>query len=455
MRCDNSIYTFGFSFHPWYGDKIYPQAAEILQYIIKAAETFDILKHIRCSTKVKKAEFDSNHKATNGYFWKITSTDDEIFRSKMLFMCSGFYQYDNGYVPDFVGLDKFKRSGGKIVHAQAWDDRITVEGKSVAVIGSGATAITIIPALVKEGAKKVTMIQRSPAYISGRENIKNPLIRILPYWIIRTFTNIIDYYRVWICMILPRIMKTYYLQKMKRFLPDHVIQKHFIPQYDPWRQRLCVAPDNDFWHALNMTNETGEEIVSIRTGQIESFTDERSIRMKETDDAQDRTYDIVILATGFNMQSNFPMSDVEIIVNGRKYIAPEHYTYKGSMLSDVPNFFYLSGYRGMSYTVKSERVSKFMCDVLSFMDKEQYDVFVPEICDNGNDVLPCVFGIAGYLKRSFHLLPKQNKHGPWKTGDFIKDTQYFLTVQDKKHLHFRRISSRLDAPEAKLIPNER
>ena len=489
VRCDSPIYTFGFSFRPWHGQKKYPEARHIQRYMQETLEEEGIAGRVRYGMRITKAQFDSRAAAHRK--WRLTTADGSSFSCGFLYTCAGYYKYDNGYSPDFDGLDAFSRQDEKVaVHAQQWDDSIDYRDKNVAIIGSGATAVTMVPAMVKAGARQVCMIQRSPTYITPLPNTKDAWVGILPYSAIRT-RHICQVRTVYTtCKAFPYITRAAMLSKVKGALPkptkadvpvrsrQEVLDTHFTPSYLPWAQRVCIAPDGDFFQAMHQvgtleeSGDAGSDIAEFRraivvTGHIDSFTT-RGIKMRAgatassapadrsklvdlphqgSSDALEIPCDVAVIATGFNMHDNLPASDFRIIVDGNEYDAPKHMIYKSWMLSDVPNLAFCIGYANNSWTIKSELAAQYLCDVLSYMDDKGFDTVVPRFRGDISsvpkedlvDLLPLS---AGYVQRTRERLPKATRKGCWvHNHDDRADRKLYARVGDAYDMKFLDFST--------------
>jgi cation diffusion facilitator CzcD-associated flavoprotein CzcO len=322
-----------------------------------------------------------------------------------LFMCSGYYRYDEGYTPDFAGTERF---AGRIVHPQHWPEDIDYAGKRVVVIGSGATAVTLVPALAKRAAH-VTMLQRSPSYVislPGEDPVARALRRVLPtrlvYSIVRWKNVLLTMLSFQLSRRRPRVAKAVIRKALqKRLPPGYDIDTHFKPRYNPWDQRLCLVPDGDLFDAICSGR------ASVVTDQIDTFT-ETGLRLRSGAELE---ADLIVTATGLTL---LPMGGVTIAVNGRQVELPETMTYKGMMLSDVPNMALAVGYTNASWTLKCELTCEYVCRLLNHMDQRGYRVCTPRNRDPSVTEEPLIDFSSGYVMRSIDQFPKQGSRAPWR-----------------------------------------
>mmetsp|Transcript_49110 Transcript_49110/g.106951 ORF Transcript_49110/g.106951 Transcript_49110/m.106951 type:complete len:486 (-) Transcript_49110:384-1841(-) len=400
IRSDSDMYTFGFSFRPWTNVRSVGTGPEILQYIKDTAEEFGIDKHIQCSTRVLKESFSSKEGR-----WSLSTSKGEM-SCRFLIHCTGYYKYDEGYMPDFAGKERFQ---GRIVHPNVWDTSMDYSGKRVAVVGSGATAITLVPALT-EKASHVVMVQRSPTYmIPGATD--DAIVKWLSWLPTSVWFPLVKWKRIcqssflyWMAKNYPDRIRTYLLDEAKTHLQGSADLKHFKPKYGPWEQRLCLAPDGDFFAVIR------EKKASVITGEIKEF-DEQGIVME---DGERVDADVVVSATGFNLHENFPMNDIQTDIDGVAYDSPGGILHRGTMVADIPNFAFTLGYINASWSLRVELQCKFICRVLHEMDARRMAICVPQLPDDvqeGDEPLPLS---SGYVARAAHRLPKQGNRDPWQ-----------------------------------------
>lgn len=431
IRSDSDMHTFGFRFKPWTSPKALADGPSILEYLQETIDEYDIGDRILFGRKVTSASWSSDD-AT----WTVTTLDKkgqvEQFSAMLLFMCSGYYRYDAGYTPELPGLAGFK---GRLVHPQHWPTDLDYAGKRVAVIGSGATAVTLVPAMASEAAH-VTMIQRSPTYIvsrPGKDRIANFLNRILPEriayamtrWRNIRFQNFI-YKRA---RKKPEKVKEGILKLLRKELdPSIDIETHFTPRYDPWTQRLCLVPDSDLFQAINNGR------ASVVTGEIEKIT-ETGVRMQSGEEV---SADILVTATGLQLQL---LGGVEFFLDGEKIDFSKHYYYQGLMFSGVPNLLQTFGYINASWTLRADLNSEFVCKLLQHMDKVGAKQCTPELDSDAQAMHPRQWVTEfnpGYMKRGLHLFPRQGDRAPWlNTQDYLLDRKLLRGPVDDKVLKFR------------------
>jgi cation diffusion facilitator CzcD-associated flavoprotein CzcO len=321
-------------------------------------------------------------------------------------MCSGYYRTDAGYLPDFPGIDRFK---GEVVHPQKWTDDIDHKDKKVVVIGSGATAVTLVPAMADSGAAHVTMLQRSPTYMAVRPSqdpFATKVRRRLPigaaYVVTRWKNVLLGMYFYQMCKRKPEKVKSLLLGYVAKMLgPDYDVERHFTPRYNPWDQRLCLVPDADFFRAIRRGK------VSVVTDHIETFT-ETGIRLKS---GAELTADMIVTATGLVL---VPVGGAKLTVDGQPVDLAKRFIYKGMMYSDVPNLASVFGYTNASWTLKADLVCEYVCRLLNHMDRHGYRQCTPH---NGDPTLqeePWVNFSSGYIQRALAHQPKQGSKRPWK-----------------------------------------
>ncbi len=405
IRSDSDMYTLGYSFRPWTEAKAIADGPSILNYLKETARDYGIERKIRLGHMVKCASWSSED-AT----WTVEATrgpDKEVvrFTCNFLFMCSGYYNYDAGYTPDFQGTDHYK---GRIVHPQKWTDDIEYEGKRVVVIGSGATAVTLVPELAKKAAH-VVMLQRSPTYVVSRpeeDAIANWLNRYLPaklaYGITRWKNVLLGMYFYRLCRRKPEFARKMILDGVREQLgPDYDIATHFTPKYNPWDQRLCLVPNGDLFEAIK------QKRASVVTDRIERFT-ENGLKLAS---GKDLDADLIVTATGLSLQL---MSDLEISVDGRRIDPATTMNYKGMMYSDVPNLASSFGYTNASWTLKCDLTCEYVCRLLNHMDATGRRQCTPRRTDPSVAEEPWIDFSSGYIQRSLAKFPKQGSKAPWK-----------------------------------------
>ena len=404
VRSDSDMYTFGYRFRPWTGDQTLADSPSILQYIRDTAAEAGIDQHIRFGHRVIRAEWSSAHERWTIFARHMETGSVVELTAKFLFNCSGYYRYDKGYTPDFPHIDDFD---GTVVHPQHWPEDLDHSGKRVVVIGSGATAVTLVPAMASK-ANHVVMLQRSPTYVGSvpsQDAVAMFLRRWLPakaaYTLTRWKNVARSIYIYEVAQRRPKQVKAYLRRMAQAELPeDYPVDVHFNPRYNPWDQRLCAVPDGDLFQAIRSGR------ASIVTDTIERFTP-RGVQLTSGTELE---ADIVVTATGFTLQM---MGGAELVVDGEPVVFSERMTYKGMMLSGVPNSAFTVGYTNSSWTLKADLVSEYVCRILNHMDGQGYAVQVPRADPSLEPSLLLDFG-AGYVRRSIDELPRQGPEWPWR-----------------------------------------
>ena len=405
VRSDSDMYTLGYTFRPWTEAKAIADGPAILRYIRETAAEYGIDRKIRFGHRVRRAAWSSDDN-----MWTVEverGPDQEIvrFTCSFLFMCSGYYDYARGYTPTWPGVERFS---GRIVHPQAWPEDLDYAGKRIVVIGSGATAVTLVPALAKQAAH-VTMLQRSPTYVvasPSQDAIANWLRRHLPAGLAhraaRWKSVLLGMYFYTIARRRPTATKQAILRMVQEQLgPDYDVATHFTPRYNPWDQRLCLAPDADLFAAIKFGR------ASVVTDHIETFT-ETGIRLCS---GSELAADIIVTATGLVMQV---MSGIELTVEGVPVDLAKTLSYKGSMYSDIPNLASAFGYTNASWTLKAELTAQYVCRLLNYMACHGYIRCTPRIHDPSITAEPMLDFTSGYVQRAIHKLPRQGSKRPWK-----------------------------------------
>jgi monooxygenase len=405
IRSDSDMYTLGFRFRPWPDAKAIADGPAIRSYVRETARMYGIDQRIRFHHRVVSADWSSEDaRWTVGVERTDTGETSELTCS-FLFLCGGYYRYDEGYTPDFDGTDRF---AGPIVHPQDWTDDVDYDGKRVVVIGSGATAVTLVPAMA-ERAAHVTMLQRSPSYVvslPGEDPIARALRRILParvvYPLVRWKNVLMTMGSFQLARRRPRLMKALLRKAVERRLPPgYDVDVHFRPRYNPWDQRLCLVPDGDLFEAIS------DRRASIVTDVIDTFT-ERGIRLASGGEIE---ADLIVTATGLNL---VPLASVMMTVDGRDVELREKLGYKGMMLSGVPNMAFCVGYTNASWTLKCELTCEYVCRLLKHMDQHGHRVCTPNNRDPSVKPEPFIDFNSGYVLRAIESFPKQGSRRPWR-----------------------------------------
>ncbi|RFZ70657.1 flavin-containing monooxygenase [Mycobacterium pseudoshottsii] len=412
IRSDSDMHTLGFRFRPWTERQAIADGKPILEYVKGTAAMYGIDKHIRLNQKVISADWSN---AQNRWTLQIESNGAmSAVTCSFLFLCSGYYNYDQGYTPNFAGAQDF---AGSIIHPQHWPEDLDYDGKNVVVIGSGASAVTLVPALANSGAKHVTMLQRSPTYIVSqpeRDSIAERLNRWLPenmaYAMVR-WKNVLRQAAVYgACRKWPRRMRKNFMGLAQRQLPEgYDVRKHFGPHYNPWDQRLCLVPNGDLFRAIRHGQ------VDVVTDTIDRFTP-TGIRLNS---GQQLPADIIVTATGLNLQL---FGGAAVTVDGESVDLTKAMAYKGMMLSGLPNMAYTVGYTNASWTLKADLVSEFVCRLLNSMDANDYESVVVERPDSDVQECPFMEFTPGYVLRVIDELPKQGSRKPWRLNqNYLRD----------------------------------
>ena len=405
VRSDSDMYTLGYRFRPWKEAKAIADGPSILKYIREIARDHGIDAKVRYRHRVFSASW-----STPDARWTVEAERGEAkepvrFTCNFLWMCSGYYRTDEGYLPEFPGADRFK---GRLVHPQKWTDDIDYAGKKVVVIGSGATAVTLVPAMADK-AEHVTMLQRSPSYVVARpaqDPIAKKLRRRLPlglaYMLTRWKNVLLGMYFYQMCKRKPEKVKKLILGGVRVMLgKDYDVDKHFSPRYNPWDQRLCLVPDADLFRAIR------KKKVTVVTDTIDTFT-ETGIRLKS---GEELPADIIVTATGLVLQ---PVGGAKLVVDGTPVELNKRYIYKGMMYSDVPNLASVFGYTNASWTLKADLVCEYVCRLLNHMDRKGFRQATPRNSDPTLTEEPWVNFSSGYIQRALAQQPKQGSKRPWK-----------------------------------------
>ncbi len=415
IRSDSDMYTFGYKFRPWDNPKAIADGASILTYLNKTASEFGIDKKIRYKHRVCSASWSSE----TG-LWTVDVQDEETVKQmtcNFLFMCTGYYDYDKGYTPEFPGIENFT---GQVIHPQKWQDEFDYTNKRVVIIGSGATAVTLVPTLAQK-AEHVTMLQRSPTYIvsaPAEDGLANWMNRNLPIRVAYTLTRwkkiLLGMYGYFMARKRPEQVKEYLIGLVGDELGDGFdIEKHFTPHYNPWDQRVCLVPDSDFFKAM----KAGK--ASVVTDTIDNFT-ENGIQLHSGETLE---ADMVITATGLIMKV---MNGVQLLVDGKAIKLGDTMAYKGMMYSDVPNLASVLGYTNASWTLKAELICEYVCRLINHMDKEGYSQCTPRLDDEGGEIEPIIDFTSGYVQRALDDLPSQGAKPPWRLyQNYILDLLMF------------------------------
>jgi cation diffusion facilitator CzcD-associated flavoprotein CzcO len=402
IRSDSDMYTLGYRFRPWDNPQAIADGPSILRYLEDTAREFGVDEKIRYGKKVERAEWSSEHGRWTIRVRDLSTDTLDTIRCKFVFVCTGYYRYDSGFTPAFEGRSQFQ---GRVVHPQQWTDDVDYAGKRVVVIGSGATAVTLVPSLAKKAAH-VTMLQRSPTYVVSRP-ARDPLSEWLHGKLPDALTYRINRWKNWSLQQLmfnisrryPAQIKDWMVAQVRAEIGD-AAEPHFRPHYDPWTQRVCVVPDGDLFHAIN------DGRASVVTDEVATFTT-TGLELKSGDvlDA-----DLIITATGLHIQF---FGGAEMVVDGEVVDLADTMAYRSMMLSGVPNMAFTVGYTNASWTLKVDLTCEYVTRVLRHMSEHGHDICCP-VLDPSVREAPLLNLNSGYLTRALDRLPRAGATGPWK-----------------------------------------
>jgi monooxygenase len=440
IRSDSDMYTLGYSFRPWENAKSIADGGSILSYVRETAADHGIEQNVRFHHRVLRAEWSTQEASWTVEVMRCDTQETIRISCGFLLMCSGYYRYDEGYTPDFEDSEKF---AGRIVHPQQWSEDIDYAGKRVVVVGSGATAVTLIPAVARTAAH-VTMLQRSPSYVlslPAEDPIAKVLRRVLSakvaYPIVRWKNVLLTMLFFQLSRRRPELMKARLRKELEKQLPPgYDIDTHFKPRYGPWDQRLCLVPDGDLFEAIWAGR------ASVVTDHIERFT-ETGLRLQSGEELE---ADLVVTATGLNLLA---LGGMQIAVDGREVDVSEAMSYKGMMLSGVPNLAMAFGYTNASWTLKCDLTCGYVCRLLNHMDEHGYQQCMPRSRDGSIAAEPFIDFSSSYVVRSIDQFPKQGSRAPWRLyQNYALDIMSlkFGAIEDGALL-FARAESLLDARE--------
>ncbi|PPE75971.1 FAD-containing monooxygenase EthA [Solimonas fluminis] len=431
VRSDSDMFTYGFQFKPWRDYRTLADGASIRNYLGDAAQDFGVADRIEYGIHCTAADWDSQ-----AQLWTISATHEpsgekRSYQARFVVSAQGYYNYDQGYRPTFRGEDQFQ---GQIVHPQQWPENLDYSGKKVVVIGSGATAVTLVPSMAEKAAK-VTMLQRSPTYIfslPGWDRMTQALDKLLPtgwsYAIARKRNLEIWQTTYKLCKRFPKATRRFFVGQAKRHLGERYTDKDFNPKYEPWDQRLCAVPDANLFTAIRKGR------ADVVTDGIERFT-ENGIRL-----ASGRTLqaDIIVTATGLQVQM---FGGMALNVDGVPYKTAEKMAYKSVLLQDLPNFAWIFGYINLSWTMKADMSSLFLCRLFAHMDQQGQAVVIPRDRENARLETSVLDQLsAGYVQRAKHLLPRQGSKMPWIVRhNYQEDREMMLrtAIADPAHLEMQ------------------
>ncbi len=402
VRSDSDMFTLGYRFRPWSDSRALADGPSILDYVRDTAREDGIDRRVRFGHRVRHASWSSEDAR-----WTVETDGRPDITCDFLYVCGGYYRYDQGYLPEFADIERYE---GQLVHPQFWPEDLDYAGRRILVIGSGATAVTLVPALAEQ-AGHVTMLQRSPSYIlsvPSVDPIVNGLRRILgprASYALARWKNVAIATLVYeACQRRPKFMRSLLRRLVTRALPQgYDVDTHFNPAYGPWDQRLCLVPDGDLFKALSRGR------ASMVTERIERFTP-AGVRLESGIELE---ADIIVTATGLNLLA---LGGIELSVDGAPVSVPERLAYKSMMLSGVPNLAFTIGYTNASWTLKADLVAEYVCRLLARMERDGYRQCVPVDDDPTIERRPLLDFAAGYVQRSVHLFPKRGSRAPWQLG---------------------------------------
>lgn len=404
IRSDSDMYTLGFKFHPWTDPKIIADAPTIMTYLQDTLDTYGIDKNIRYNQYVESASWSSEEA-----LWTITTKpnaagESTTYTCNFLSMCTGYYDYENGFTPDFKGRDSFQ---GQVIHPQKWNPSTNYDNKKIVVIGSGATAVTLVPELAKK-AQHVTMLQRSPTYIIAapdQNKIANFLNKILPTKIAHSLNRwriiLFNSFTYWLSRTYPERIKKFFIGEVQKQLEEKFDAKHFTPSYKPWDQRVCLVPNGDLFKSIK------SEKASVITDHIDQFIP-TGILLKS---GEKLDADIIVTATGLNIKI---LSGIQFTIDGKKINTSDKVAYRSMMFSDVPNLAVAFGYTNASWTLKVDMSNQYVCRLINYMDEKGYQICTPKQNDPNLEFEPFMNFTSSYVQRNLHLFPKAGNRTPWK-----------------------------------------
>lgn len=418
VRSDSDMYTFGYKFRPWMDVKVLADGSSIQQYIAETAAEYGIDQKIHYGLTALTADWSSTANRWTVTALHSTTGETLTYTCHYLISCAGYYNHDAGYLPVFAGMDRFQ---GRCVHPQFWPDDLDYAGKKVVVIGSGATAVTLIPAMA-DAVEHITMLQRSPSYIfslPALDKISEFLARFLPpkwvYGLARKRNILVQRSLFLACRRWPTQMRRLLLWLVRQQVGPSVDMSHFTPHYMPWDQRLCAVPNGDLFKSLKSGN------ASVVTDQIDTFT-EKGILLKSRRELE---ADIVVTATGLNIQM---LGGMKLFVDGEARELHERMTYKAVLLEDMPNLAWIVGYTNASWTLKSDIAAAYLCRLFKYMDDNGHTVATPRDVEHARLDIGMFDGLnAGYVERAKDTVPRQGSTHPWQVVmNYEKDSKMLL-----------------------------
>jgi len=432
VRSDSSIFTLSFPFEPWTREEGVADGVHIREYLTATAHKYGIDRHIQFNSYVRSADWDSSTDT-----WTVTVEQDgtvTLYRGRFVFFGSGYYNYDEGYTPEFPGIEQF---AGTVVHPQHWPEDLDYTGKKIVVIGSGATAVSLLPAL-SERAGKVTMLQRSPTYLISASRYgkfaavaRKVLSRKAAHLLIRTYSALTEAVFFFVSRKAPGLIRRLLRRNAINSLPDgYEVDIHFKPRYNPWDQRLCLIPDADLYNAISAGR------ADVVTDHIDRF-DATGILLKSGGHLD---ADIIVTATGLRLQA---LGGVTISLDGVEIDPSDRFVYKAHMLEDVPNLFWCVGYTNASWTLRADITARATAKLLSYMDSHGYTRAYPHLGDSFMPEKPSWDIQAGYVLRSLHALPKSGTKRPWNVRqNYLADAIDYRLDRIEEAMVFGRVADR-------------
>ena len=440
IRSDADLSTYGFGFKPWTRENSIADGHEIVAYLHEVIDENNLAEHFHLGHKVLRADFSPERAQWTVTLVRASDSSQFDITCNVLVSAAGYYDYDEGYTPHFEGREEFH---GDIVHPQLWPEDLDHAGKKVVVIGSGATAVTLMGAMAGT-AGHITMLQRSPSYvipIPRQDPIANRLFRLLPdtraHAIMRTINSTRNDLIVGLSARYPKLVRRVVRWINARALPKgYAVDTHFNPRYNPWKQRMCMVPDGDMFKAIS------SGAASVVTDRIERFT-ERGILLTS---GSELDADIIVTATGLKMT---PFGKIDLHIDGERVDLHEHLVYKSMMVSDIPNFAFVIGYTNTSWTLKVDLIADYLCRLLAHMDRGGYTMFTPVADNQIGSRRPYIDDMdSAYFARAAHLFPQRGSDVPWAAEqDYKTDRRQLRTIADSA-LRFAATPSKYPAPSS-------
>jgi monooxygenase len=434
VRSDSDMFTLGYSFRPWSEGATIADGPSIRNYVRETAREHGVEDRIRFQHRVVRADWSSEESRWTVEAERTDTGESVILTCDFLFGCTGYYRYDEGYLPQFEGRERFH---GPIVHPQHWPEGLDYDGKRVVVIGSGATAVTLVPAMA-ERAAHVTMLQRSPSYVvtlPAEDRLAGLLRRLLPekaaYALVRWKNVLLMLATFNLSRWKPDFMRKVIRNGVMKRLPEgYDVDTHFNPHYNPWQQRMCLVPDSDLFEAI------GNGSASVVTDAVETFT-ETGLKLSS---GQELEADVVVTATGLNL---LLLGGIDVSLDGEQVDFSKTVAYKGTMICGVPNLALTLGYTNASWTLKCDLAAQYVCRLLNYMDEHGYDVCTPEPPNPSVPTEPFIDFNSGYVLRSIDTLPRQGAVRPWRLHqNYFRDVRLLKRGPVDDGMRFERRAAR-------------